>query len=853
MQSVPLRLTVRRLLSTPLAGAWALAIALMLVATTIWWRWVWQSERLSSALDVPWWSLVIAFFLIESMVIHLHFRSESGTFSLLEVPLVYGLLFADPASGVVAMVFGSLLGLVLVRRQQLMKLVFNTANLSVHFTLAFALLPLFLSGRDPLSPIGWLAVLGVTSIAAAVNFSMIVLVIAITERRFDASQGMTAVLFALLVGGANTVQALVAALIMTSEPWAVILLICSAGVLFIAYRAYVAEREQRERVEFLYASTRALREGGQSGSAVASFLGESATMFRARTAMLYLFAGPDSEAAPALFTYHDREFRADAITPGEETEARRLAAANPVPTLVGGGRDSGDPPDWLADHGLREAMIGALPSDDRIVGVLVVGDRLGNVATFTETDLRLFTTLVEHAAVALENDQLGQALVQLRELGQELERQAKYDELTGLANRTMFTSRLDELYLTDGDDGCVLYVDLDDFKPVNDTYGHAAGDTLLAQVATRVEGATRSGDLAARLGGDEFAVLVSGGDAEAVAQRLVGSLSAPFMIASNEVRIGASVGLAYRRGASSASELVLQADTALYAAKEQGKGTIVTYDDDLRAKSPHELTVYSDLRRAIAHKEFEVHYQPIVSLEDLSIVGAEALVRWRQPSGRLVSPGEFINEAEQSGLITSVDRLVRLEVLDQLESFRQHDPRFFISVNLSARQLRRPGLVKEIAADLTASGAPVEGLVIELTESALAGDTNAAATKLGELQELGPRIALDDFGTGYSSLSYLRSLPIDLIKIAQPFIRDMTGGDPTFVSAIVDLSHKLGFITVAEGIEEAQAVVTLQQVGCNYGQGYHFAHPMELSDLAELVKRPRNPATNRVSGEQTVL
>ena len=844
-----MRLTARRLSSSPMAGAWALSAALMSLAAGTWWLQIRDLEPLGSGLAVSWWVLVIGFFASESMVIHLHFRSESGTFSLLEIPLVFGLLFAAPAAGVLAMLFGSLLSLALVRRQPLLKLVFNGANLAVHFTLSFALLPVLLAGRDPLSPGGWLAVVAVTSIAAVVNFLMIVVVIAITERRFDARQGLTAVLFALLVAAANTVQALIAALIMTSEPWAVILLACSAGVLYVAYRAYVAERQQRERVEFLYASTRALREGGQSGSAVAGFLAEAATMFRARAVMLYLFPAPDSGIAPALFTHLDSRFQAEAITDDEEAGARSVSGAADQPILARGsavGASGAHNPEigqWLATHQLGEAMIGALPSEHRIIGLLVVGDRLGNVATFTETDLRLFTTLVEHAAVALEKDQLGQALVQLRELGQELERQAKYDELTGLANRMMFTGRLDELYLTDGDDGCVLYVDLDDFKPVNDTHGHAAGDALLAQVATRIEGVVRADDLAARLGGDEFAVLVSSGDAaQAVAERLVGALSAPFTIGTIEVRIGASVGLAHRRTASSPSELVLHADTALYAAKEQGKGTIVTYGDHLRANAPRRSTVHSDLRRAIAQEEFEVHYQPIVALDDLSIVGAEALVRWRQPSGRLVPPAEFINEAEHSGLIASVDRLVRIEVLDQLQSFRRIDPEFFISVNLSARQLRRPNLVKEITADLVASAAPADGLIIELTESALAGDAQAAAARLGELRDLGPRIALDDFGTGYSSLSHLRTLPVDLIKIAQPFIRDMTGGDPTFVSAIVGLCRELGFTTVAEGIEEEQAITTLREVGCDLGQGYHFARPMELGDLADLVMRSHGRA-----------
>ena len=414
-------LSIWRMLRSPLARAWALSGFLLSVAGIVWWVTVWGREPLSSEFTMPWWALVVAVLAAESMVIHLHFRSESGSFSLLEIPLVFGLVFAEPAPGVIAMVAGALISLRLVRHQPLLKLVFNAANLSLHFTVAAALLPVLLSGRDPLTAVGWLAVLGVTSLTAVMNFSMIVLVIAITERHLDIGQSARAMLFAVVVAAANTIQALITALIIVSEPWAVFLLTCSAGILYIAYRAYVTEREQREKVEFLYASTRALREGGQSGSAVADFLAETASMFRAETVMLYLFPAPDSGVAPALFTQREATFQADAITAPEEAEAQSLAAVAPSPLLV---VDEGEGPEevteWLAANGVKKAMVGALPSEDRLVGVLVVGDRLGNVTTFTEIDLRLFTTLVEHASVALEKDQLGQALIQLRELGQEL-------------------------------------------------------------------------------------------------------------------------------------------------------------------------------------------------------------------------------------------------------------------------------------------------------------------------------------------------------------------------------------------------------------------------------------------------
>ncbi len=453
---------------------------------------------------MPWWAVLGGFFVTESVVFHLHFRSESGTFSLLELPLVFGLLFAETGTGVAAMLAGSVRGLVLIRRQPLLELAFNLANLSLHFALAFALLPVFLSGRDPLAPSGWLAVLAVTTLTAVLNFSMILVVVFITERQFDAVRAASAAFLALVVA-APAAPDLVAVLIVVSEPWAVLLLSCSALVLFMAYRAYVNERERRERVEFLYASTRALREGGQTGSAVAGFLEETASMSRATKVMLFLFPSPDSDDAPAPFTRSDGEFQAEAITEPEEQVAASLARLAPAPILVGDAHDDG---------------------------------------------------------------------------------------LTGLANRATFATRPDELFSADSDGSWVLYVDLDDFKLVNDTYGHPTGDALLSQVATRIEAALRGGDLGARLGGDEFAVLLSA-TTEAIAHRLIGWLSAPFVIEGNDVRIGASIGLAHSCDARSSSQLLRNADVALYAAKEDGKGTVAVYGEHLRQNLTRQQTLQS--------------------------------------------------------------------------------------------------------------------------------------------------------------------------------------------------------------------------------------------------------------------
>ncbi len=820
-----------------LVGAWLLVATIAVVAAGVWWFGARGLEPVSTELEVTWWMLAVGFLAVESAVIHLHFRSESGTFSLLELPLVFGLLFAAPTDAILGLIVGAFVALRLVRRQPLLKLAFNLANLSLHITLALVVLDLALGGRDPLAPSGWLAILLATLVTATVNFSLILTAIAITEREFSAHRAVSALSFALVVSLANTVQALVAVLIVVAEPLGVLLLLCSSSVLFVAYRAYAVEREQRERVEFLYASTRALREGGDSTSAVSMFLAEAASMFRATTVMLYLFPAPDSDEGLTQFTLRDGDFRVGRVTDRAERDARALAAAVPMPSFVS--RDDVGPTGVFEDYDLSETMVGALQSPHRLVGVLVVADRLGDVSTFTATDLHLFSTLVEHAAISVENDQLGQSLVQMREIGQALEHQASYDALTGLLNRTTFAARLDEHYLSRGD-ACVLYIDLDDFKLVNDTFGHAAGDGLLTQVARRLEAAVRPTDVAARLGGDEFAVLLGRAtDAEAVAYRVIGSLSAPFHITANDVRIGASIGVARQAGATSASQLLEHADLALYAAKEAGKGTVATYSDDLRQDLTRRQMLQSDLRRAIAHRDFEVHYQPIVRLENLSVVGAEALVRWQHPSGRLVTPAEFIREAERVGLMTEVDRIVRHSVLEQLGALRELDQQFFVAINMAARNVFEPGLVDELASEVLASGVPPSALVLELTESVLTHDADVAVERLEEIGALGVRLALDEFGTGRSSMGSLRRLPIDLLKIARPFVADMAAGDPSFVLAINDLGRRLGFTVVAAGVEDAGVLGQLREIGCELAQGFHLGRPIDAASLRRLIVRGR--------------
>jgi diguanylate cyclase (GGDEF)-like protein/PAS domain S-box-containing protein len=442
----------------------------------------------------------------------------------------------------------------------------------------------------------------------------------------------------------------------------------------------------------------------------------------------------------------------------------------------------------------------------------------------------------------------------------QLQHNAFHDALTGLANRALFADRLDHaLARTDrlAAPVAVLFVDLDDFKAVNDGSGHTAGDELLVAVADRLRTTLRPSDTIARLGGDEFAVLIEDGvepgRPEAAAQRVLAALAEPFAAADGAaVRITASVGIALgAAGQHDAAELLRHADVAMYSAKAAGKGRSAVFEPEMDSAIIGQLRMKAELSRAIERGEFTVHYQPTVELATGRLAGVEALVRWEHPDRGLVPPLDFIPLAEQSGLIVPIGRFVLREACGQMRAWQLSyptSPPMTVSVNLSARELEEPGLVHSVRAVLTETGLDPAHLVLEITESLLVVDLPATVKILSELRILGVRLAVDDFGTGYSSLSYLENLPVDILKIDKSFV-DRIGEAPTapapdvapqesvMVSAISQLGHALHLQLVAEGIELREQVTALRGLSCQFGQGYYFARPLTSAALAELLHR----------------
>jgi diguanylate cyclase len=477
-------------------------------------------------------------------------------------------------------------------------------------------------------------------------------------------------------------------------------------------------------------------------------------------------------------------------------------------------------------------------------------------------------------------------LRQRRVLEEELERQTRTDPLTGLANRVLFHDRLEHVLAARDGKAAVLFIDLDDFKTVNDAYGHDAGDTVLRSVAEDIRRAIRPGDTPARLGGDEFAVLLEGGldgyRSGLVAERVLAAIQTPTPIltgteGSRDYSIGASIGISLgSHDTSSAQQLMREADIAMYVAKGQGKGRFTVFEPTTHAPVLRSLELRTDLEQAIRDRQFELHYQPIVDIATGDIAGLEALVRWRHPTRGLLLPAEFIPLAEATGAIVPLGRWILEEAVNEASTWRplphgsasalkgpippSTSPRAvpsrfhgtammgvaprrpFMSVNLSAIQLTESGFADATTRLLASSGLPAWDLVLETTESTRL-DSETASKALRHLRLLGIRLAIDDFGTGYASLSQLRRVPFDIVKIDQSFVAALGPGSraEAMVSGVVDLALRLNMLVVAEGIETADQLARLREMGCVLGQGFQFAAAMPATELRARLGMPARP------------
>jgi diguanylate cyclase (GGDEF)-like protein len=824
----------------PHVRVWSFTALLTLLASGLYFGFLSNQPHHEPPLAIPWYLMAVGFLAAEVRVVDVHFRREQHSFSLSEFPAVIGFFLLSPTDYFLAMMTGTGAAL-LLGSQQPVKFAFNLSNFA--FTSAAALTVFYLMQvPDGLpDPWDWLAAFAATSLAAVLSATSIATAITLSGGAPQFQKLPEMVQFGGLVAIANTSLALLAVSILWINPQLVLLLVVPLLTVFLAYRAYMSEREKHQRLELLYQSSRILQHSPELDSALGALLEHAREMFRAERAEVMLWPREDGQDGLLTTSVHDQPAQAmqpmsiPAIHPLHRRVATERRAFLHLTPLKGGDQ-------------MRQAMAVPLLGESGLIGTMVIANRLTEGTTFSHDDLRLLETLANQAAVALENGQLEQSLSELSRLKEELKYQAYHDPLTGLANRSLFSDRVD-MALREQDPErvpVVLFLDLDNFKDVNDTMGHAAGDRLLLAVAERVRSCIRTEDLAARLGGDEFAILLFDdprlASALTVATRIIEALAVTFPILGQDLKITASIGIAASQGGDEhADDLLRNADVAMYTAKQSGKNRFSVFEPTMHAAIVQRHALSTELSRGIAEGEIDVFYQPVISLASGMVYGAEALARWRHPVRGIVGPDDFIPLAEESGAILALGRAVLFEACREAATWRSASgPPPVVTVNLSAAQLGQDGFVADLVDILRATGLPASRLVLEMTETVMFHDTNTTIARLTALRDFGVRVGIDDFGTGYSSLGYLRRFPVDILKIAREFIAAEDAGPDgwAFAHAIVALGRTLGLRIVAEGIEEPMQLEQLRGLGCELGQGFLFARPMPGEEIVKLFAAP---------------
>jgi diguanylate cyclase (GGDEF)-like protein len=793
-----------------------------------------------SSFQLPWPILATLFGASVVLRVHLQFRREVHSVTLMELPLVLGLHFIDPVGLVLARLAGSIPVLVVHSRQRGSKLLFNVALFALEACVAGLVFSWLLAGRAPLGTGGLVATFGAVLATDLLSAALVITAISLHEGFLGRAATRQALTSGAAASATNTSLALIAVAVLAADRQVAWLLLVLAAVLFLAYRAYASLREQNERSGRLHHFSRVVGRSEGLGAVAATILAETQELLRAERAELTLFP----EGRSPLRTVLDPEGQAvtrPTAEAGPVLELLRTSAATEEAILLTPSISDRALQEALLEREITDAMIATLRAGS-VVGTLLVANRLGDVGAFGGQDLTLLQTLAEQAGVALAR---GQLVDDLHRAAAEREYQALHDPLTGLPNRTLFTDRVRQAAAALGGDRrlAVLLIDLDRFKEINDTLGHASGDLVLREVGVRLRAGLPDGHTVARLGGDEFAVLVPAlpdWDAAVDVGRLVrATLGRPLPIEQLELEVTGSVGIALGPDHGSDPDVLLQrADVAMYQAKGRHTG-IEVYAPERDQYSPRRLALVGALRTAIDERDLTLLYQPKVELASGRMVGAEALLRWHHPQHGFVPPDEFIPIAESTALIQPLGQFVLETALDQARRWYQTDISLGLAVNLSVRNLLEPTLVERVAELIARAGVAPGKLTLEITESGVMTDPAAAIAVLRGLRRIGVRLSIDDFGTGYSSLAYLKQLPVDEVKLDKSFVLNMTGdsNDAAIVRSTIELAHNLRLHLVAEGVEDEDTLQLLAALGCDLAQGYHLARPMPAGQLADLQRQ----------------
>ncbi|NLT54213.1 MAG: EAL domain-containing protein [Actinomycetales bacterium] len=798
----------------------------------------------------PWWVFVGLVVFCDSVHLHIQVRREAHAISLGELAAVIGLYFMSPGEYVTGRTLGCFVVFALLRRQEITKLLFNVVLYFTESVLAVAVFHLVCGTGGATGPLAWAGAAAAMVVASAFCALAVTMVIALVDGGIRLHDVYVELLRGVSSALGATSFALIAAEALASDPRIAVPLSVSIGLLLLAFRTYSGLSERHLNLERLYQFSHAVGSSPEVDEILAGVLEHAREVLRAEYAEV-VFVSSQPGHQPLRVDAHGgdgllRRTRLSAEEAGDPLWERVSQGGASV--LVP--RGSRDPAvrAFLARRSLRDAVLAPLRGESGIVGTIMIGDRMGEVRTFDEEDLRLLTTVANHASVALQN---GRLIDRLRH-------DSLHDTVTGLPNRAMLaralTKAIRDVRLDKVSGLTVIVMDLVGFKRVNDTFGHQVGDRLLREIGERMGEALAGRGTLARLSGDEFAVVLPGlsgrEPALEVGQALEAVLERPVGIEGVDIEVGVSIGISQAPDHGVDSETLLKrADAAMTAARVAGTGVRMFEPRLDVVESPERLALIAELRAGIQNGELELHVQPQASLRTGAITGAEVLVRWRHPRHGLLFPDEFIPLAERTGLIRPLTAVVLEDALKLCSQWRRAGHDLTVSVNLSARSTLNDELIEQVQEKLARHGVPPRALTLEITESSVITDPERTGTVLRQLHDLGVGLSLDDFGTGYSSLSYLRQLPVQEVKVDKSFVMTMRrdSEDATIVRSIIDLAANLGLVVVAEGVEDESTWVDLSEMGCDLAQGYFLAAPQPAEEFpAWLVERSRVLARSAV-------
>ena len=780
----------------------------------------------SGQLRLTWWQLAVLFAVAEVVFFQVEVRSESHAFTLTEVPLLLGLMFASPAALVAARLVGGGLVLVGYERQRSVKLALNLAVYLAETALALTAFRVMTGSRSVLDPSAWGA--GTIAVVVAGVFSAWAVWVVIRWHG-----GVSAIRPTLLLGVVTTVGnaslAIVASVLVAEATWTLPAVAVILAVVFGAYREYGRITRRYAALELLFRFTRMTGDAVRPAAAVERVLDQATDLLRAQSAWIMLTG---VSGAP--------EAVGGSVGPGAgplpEYLRERLAAGRDTVVAPRGTRDP-QLRACLTSLQARDLMAATLLSGGgETLGAIVVANRIGPFSSFDAEDARLFTALAAQAGIALEN---GRLVERLHDDAEAREHEALHDALTGLPNRALFSRQLTAAFDSTGPGArcAVLLMDLDQFKEVNDTLGHQTGDRLLQEVGERLHRRVGDRGLVSRLGGDEFAVLLTelsdADEAIQLAHEVFRAVTQPVPLSTVTLAVGASIGVAVQpEHGHDPTTLLQRADIAMYTAK-RGQDPVALYDPGNDWNSELRLRLAGEICGALEAHDFDVHYQPIVQARGGHVEMVEALARWQHPELGELSPDQFIPIAERTGMIHPLTLYVLDAALDQCRRWQGVGLDVRVAVNLSIQVMLDTGWPDRVLGLLARHQVDPDRLVLEITETTIMSDPARTVPAMRRLTDVGVQVGIDDFGTGYSSLSYLQRLPVTEIKIDKSFVAPMAG-DPTrrsIVRSVVELAHSLDMSTVAEGVEDQRTLDYLVGIGCDLVQGHLLSRPLPASQL----------------------